>query len=368
MLRPTLVAIICILALAVGQSEQRCFITNDWRDGAIVPGEPDVLVWQNGPTTQDVLLNIVNGSSTIFVGAIARNVSQGSVFWIPPWDVYGNNSEQLFTVQLWDLTSQNGCSSPAFKFAKINRDEPEPTSAVFYGPFVTTALSILDTGYVTVTATVATYSSDDPQFLGVVTGSITATDSMILSGTVTSSARATATATSTSTSTASPDPNNDDQDGGSGPNKLAIIIGTIGGALVLALVVLSILLWRARRKRAGARARADSTVDLKDISPSSTPDSHTRETDINPSPAPATELSEDTARHEMMGSTTAPQELPSENMEPVELPADEIPPPSYPHWEQEVSPTTGDSRRSSLSFDKGTFTVSPLSDRRDRKE
>lgn len=72
MLRPTLVAIICILALAVGQSEQRCFITNDWRDGAIVPGEPDVLVWQNGPTTQDVLLNIVNGSSTIFVGAIAR--------------------------------------------------------------------------------------------------------------------------------------------------------------------------------------------------------------------------------------------------------------------------------------------------------
>lgn len=298
---------------------------------------------------------------------IPGNVSQGSVFWVPPIDITKGESNLSFSIQLWDLENGNGCSSPDFQFAQVNAPaEDETTTDVPFGPFVTTALSIIDTGYVTVTATVATYQSDEPQFWQAITGSITGTDAAITSGTYTSfqtasTAFPTSTATSTSTS------GNDGDNKKSGPNVMAIVIGTVGGVLIIALIVLGVLLWRVRRKRASEKAKVKSLFDPKGISPSSSPESQTSEVDTRQ--VPAAEVLGESARHEMMGDSSAPQELPSQNMDPVELPADEIPPPSYPgHWEDEVSPTTGASRRSSLSFDKGTFTVSPLSDRRDRKE
>jgi hypothetical protein len=284
--------------------------------------------------------------------AVPGNVSQGSVFWVPPIDITKSDPDQQFEIQLWDLESEMGCSSPVFKFAKINEsDDPVTTTAVPYGPFVTTAISIIGTGYVTVTATVATYQSDTAQFDQAITGSITATDGAVTSGTVA------LTATSSPTSPTSPAENDSRPS-----NTVAIAVGTVGGVLAVALVILSTLLWRARRKQASekARARADSTAEPKETSSLSTPESQL---------SPAAEVSGDTARHEMMGSSTALHELPSQNMEPVELAADEIGPPnSYPgHGDYSVSPTSRELKRS-LSFDRGTFTVSPLSAKRDRKE
>lgn len=375
MLRPVLVAVTSLIALAVGETEtQRCFLTNDWRDGVIVPGEPNVLIWE-GSANRDVLLDMGTGNEAAFAGAIARNVSQGSVFWIPPKDITADDPDQIFEIQLWDMETGFGCSSPSFKFAEVSNNTAEDNginTEVAIGPFVTTAVSILNTGWVTVTATVATYESDGPIFEQAVTGSITATDGEVTTGSFSSlpteatAGETTAAATATSTSDSSKD-----KDNGDGPNVLAIALGTVGGVLAVALVVLSVVLCRIKRKRANRKARADSVTEApKDISPLSTPDSQMSEVRAA-SAVTATEVSGDTARHEMLGDSTAPQELPTENMHPVELPADEIPPPSYPGHERdmEVSPTTGgDSRRSSMSFDKGTFTVSPLSHRGDRKE
>jgi hypothetical protein len=72
MLRPIIVALCCILALAAGQSDERCFITNDWRDGTIVPGEPNVLIWDYGGPNRDVLLSTINDTEAAYIGAIAR--------------------------------------------------------------------------------------------------------------------------------------------------------------------------------------------------------------------------------------------------------------------------------------------------------
>jgi hypothetical protein len=284
--------------------------------------------------------------------ALPGNVSQGSVFWVPPLDITKSDPNQQFEIQLWDLESQMGCSSPVFRFAEINEsDDQVTTTAVPYGPFVTTAISIIGTGYVTATATVATYQSDTAQFDQAITGSITATDGAATSGTVAS------TATSSPISSPTSPAENDSRPS----NTVAIAVGTVGGVLAVALVILSILLWRARRKQASekTRARTDSAAELKETSSLSAPESQR---------SPAAEVSGDTARHEMMGSSTAVHELPSQNMEPVELAADEIAPPNYPgHGDYAVSPTSGELRRS-LSFDTGTFTVSPLSAKRDRKE
>lgn len=347
-----------LLALAAGQADERCFINNDWRDGLIVPGQPNVLIWEAGGPNRDVLLNSDADSQAQFVGAIARNVSQGSVFWIPPVDIAKGNATGLFAIQLWDLENGMGCQSPAFEFAEVADDAPDENTAGPFGPFVTTAISIINTGYVTVTATAATFTSGGPIFEQAVTGSITATD-----GDTTTGTSMPVPTTSAASSSAAPD----ESDQSSGPNTVAIAVGTVGGVLVLALVVLSFLLWRVRRKRAGEKAKLESLADPKDISPMSTPESQVTEVS-RAQPGPVEEL-DDTARHEMMGDSSAPQELDSQNVEPVELPADDLPP-SYPgHCDSEVSPTSGSSLlRRSLSFDKGTFTVSPLSDRRDRKE
>lgn len=71
MLRP-LLGLVLILTLAVGESAQRCFITNDWANGTIVPGEPNVLIWKSGAPNRDLLLSTVNNSETAFAGSIAR--------------------------------------------------------------------------------------------------------------------------------------------------------------------------------------------------------------------------------------------------------------------------------------------------------
>ena len=70
MLRPGLVAVTSLVTLAAAETE-RCFLTNDWRDGVIVPGEPNVLIWE-GSANRDVLLDMVTGSEPAFAGAIAR--------------------------------------------------------------------------------------------------------------------------------------------------------------------------------------------------------------------------------------------------------------------------------------------------------
>jgi hypothetical protein len=357
MRRTILAAFTTILALAAGAASERCFLTTDWTEDVLIPGQPNVLIWTDGSSNRDVLLDTLDGSEVAFVGAIARNVSQGSVFWVPPINITGGVANQTFEIQLWDMTTGFGCSSPAFRFAEVDVTEDESTTDVPFGPFVTTAISISNTGYVTVTATVATFQSDTPIFEQAVTGSITATDG--------EGPTSTSMSVPESASTTASDA---DDEGDSGPNVLAIVIGTIGGVLVVALIVLSVLLWRVRRKRATEKARLESLEEPKEISPLSTPDSQMSEMAIRQGTA-VTEVSGDTARHEMVGDSTAPQELPTHSMDPVELPADEIPPPSYPGHESMVSsPTTGDSRRSSLSFDKGTFTVSPVSHRRDQKD
>lgn len=358
MVRTMLAAFTTFLALAAGAAaSERCFLTTDWSEDVLIPGQPNVLIWTDAASNRDVLLDTLDGSDVAFVGAIARNVSQGSVFWVPPINITGGVANQTYEIQLWDMITGFGCSSPAFRFAEVDVTENEPTTAVPFGPFVTTAISISNTGYVTVTATVATFQSDGPIFEQQVTGSITATDG--------DGPLSTSTSDPDSASTTASD---SDEDSDSGPNVLAIVIGTIGGVLVVALIVLSVLLWRVKRKRATEKARLDSPEEPKEISPLSTPDSQMSEMVIRQGTA-VTEVSGDTARHEMLGDSTAPQELPTHNMDPVELPADEIPPPSYPGHESMVSsPTTGDSRRSSLSFDKGTFTVSPVSHRRDQKD
>lgn len=299
--------------------------------------------------------------------AIPGNVSQGSVLWIVPRDITQGSSDQLFSIQLWDVESGFGCSSPSFEFAQIDESEEYVTTNLPFGPFVTTAISILDTGYVTATATMGTYRSDEPQFFQAMTGSITATDGTATSEATTSATFDSATSTtSISAASSSSTSTSDNDDKSSGPNTIAIAVGTVGGFLVVALIVLSVLLWRARRKRANNKADTETLPGPKEISPSLGADSPMSQADTLP--VTTAEVSGDTGRHEMIGSTTRAQELPSRNMDPVELPADEIPPPAYPHGEIEVSPVTGHSRSSSLSFDKGTFTVSPLRDRRDRKE
>lgn len=71
MIRPVLLALTSILALAAAQSPKRCFITNDWRPDTLIPGDPNVLIWAAG-ANRDVLLNKGVGEDSEFVGAIAR--------------------------------------------------------------------------------------------------------------------------------------------------------------------------------------------------------------------------------------------------------------------------------------------------------
>jgi hypothetical protein len=201
---------------------------------------------------------------------------------------------------------------------------------------VTTAVSLLNYGSITATATVATFQSDEAASAHTVTGTITGTDTAI--------------ATSTAPS--------NNEDSSSRPNILAIAIGAIFGILVIILIVLSILLWRARRKR--ARQRANSTADPKLIT-SSTDSRAPSVIEMDARQVAAAEMTGISSRVEM-AAESKPQELPSQGMAPVELPADEVPPPRYPGDGTVSVSSLGETRRSSI--DTGVFVVSPASDRK----
>lgn len=66
---PVLTTFISIFALAAGQSDDRCFVTNDW--GSIVPGKPQVIIWDSG-SFWDVLLNSGVHTQAGLAGVIAR--------------------------------------------------------------------------------------------------------------------------------------------------------------------------------------------------------------------------------------------------------------------------------------------------------
>ncbi|KAL2207191.1 hypothetical protein CC79DRAFT_1321317 [Sarocladium strictum] len=320
-----------LIALVAGQASQRCFITNNW---VITAGKPNVLIWDAG-SFWDVILNSGVHTQAETAGIIARNISENSVVWIPPKDIMKGQPNQVFAVQLWDLAKGTGCVSPSFRFVdddSDDSDDSEEAASLPAGPFVTTAVSLINFGSITATATVATFQSDQAAEDHTITGSITGTDTAIV------------TATSLT--------GDDDKGEGpsSGPDVIAIAIGTAFGVLILVLVILSILLFRSRRKR--ARQRANSDAELKLVPPGSSA------TSAAPSPfemdahqVAAKEVQGESARYEM-AAVDRPQELPETG--PVELPAEEIQPPKYPG--DDVS-SLGDSRRSSMEY--SAFLVSP---------
>lgn len=61
-----------LLALAAAEEKERCFVTNDWRSGVIVPGEANVLIWAGGPNRDVLLEGSVDKKEPVFAGAIAR--------------------------------------------------------------------------------------------------------------------------------------------------------------------------------------------------------------------------------------------------------------------------------------------------------
>lgn len=61
-----------ILALAAGAASERCFLTTDWSEDVLIPGQPNVLIWADSSSNRDVLLDTLDGSEVGFIGAIAR--------------------------------------------------------------------------------------------------------------------------------------------------------------------------------------------------------------------------------------------------------------------------------------------------------
>lgn len=351
-----------LIALVAGQTSQRCFVTNNW---LIAPGKPQVLIWDDGSFWDVILVSGVHTqaetagviarkllSSPLFLdveqaksessrvlNSITGNISQNSVVWIPPKDIMQDQPNQVFAVQLWDLAKGTGCLSPSFRFVEDDSDDSEEAANLPAGPFITTAISLINFGSITATATVATFQSDKGAEDHTITGSITGTDTAIV----------------TATSITGDDNDDKSEDPSSGPDVVAIAIGTAFGVLIVVLIILSILLFRSRRKR--ARQRASSVAELKLVPPGSSA------TSAAPSPfemdahqVAAKELQGESARHEMP-AVDRPQELPE--TDPVELPAEDILPPRYPG--DDVS-SLGDSRRSSMEY--SSFLVSPASEKK----
>lgn len=146
-------------------------------------------------------------------------------------------------------------------------------------------------------------------------------------------------------------------------NVMAIAIGVVFGTLVAALVVLSVCLWRAKRKRARNRGIALGSDDGKggggyDRNGASSPAPSSAIIELESGGvAKAAEMPVEERRHEMpSGDGRLVAEMPAEPLAPVELPA-ELPanlhlPARRPSL---VSHLTSDSRRTSLE----NYTVSP---------
>ena len=165
------------------------------------------------------------------------------------------------------------------------------------------------------------------------------------------------------TTTGAPDPQPDPQpESPPNTNVIAIAIGVVFGTLVTVLVVLSVCLWRAKRKRARNRGIALGSDDGKgggyDRNGASSPAPSSAIIELESSGvAKAAEMPVEERHHEMpSGDGRLVAEMPGEPLAPVELPA-ELPaslhlPTRRPSL---VSHLTSDSRRTSLE----NYTVSP---------
>ncbi|KAK7955751.1 uncharacterized protein PG986_004973 [Apiospora aurea] len=324
-----------ILALATPLLAAECFFNTDWKD--LVQGRPVVLAWDAlDGGFWDIFLNGDVRSQASLVGPIARNVTQNSVVWLPPDDIRDRNADRLFAVQLWDLARGTVCNSPSFRFKPRSSDEPPESTfqcakyadlepQLPSGPVVTTSVS-LEHGAVSVVATIApsfTTGGDPPP---------------------------------TDTTTGGPDAADRSADG---THLGGIIAGAIIGTLFVALLAVSGLLWRAKRKRAKEWDTALPNVD-KDEAPS-TAQGSMAELGEGGRPAVATaEMQGDQEmRFEMEGDVTNERlhEMPAASstttIEPVELPA-ELPAELLARHADAsrcrsiVSALTTDSRRSSL--------------------
>ncbi|KAK8115418.1 hypothetical protein PG999_007487 [Apiospora kogelbergensis] len=219
-----------ILALATPLWAADCFITDDWNH--MVPGRPMVLAWANfHGSFYDILLN----------SDVLSRASLSSIVWLPPDDITDGKPDRLFAVQLWDLARGTVCNSPSFSFKARSPDTPSATLPP--GPLVSTATSFSSTP-VNIIATVA------PAFATGVEPSYSS-------------------AVPTSTATGAPQPTDEPA---KPTNTATIITGAVIGTLLAALLVVSGLLWRARRKR--ARERGVALPDNDDHDPQPRPSTH----------------------------------------------------------------------------------------------
>ena len=240
--------------------------------------------------------------------------------WIPPLDISGSNPNRLFAFQLWDLGRGTTCNSPSFRI----KSNDQPAEQLPPGDVINTSMD-MGSGNIIATATVAKSFS-----IGV--------DASYSSG--------------IPTSTSTEAPKNDDPP----PNNVAaIVVGIVFGTLVMLLIVLSVLLWRAKRKRARQRgpllASDDGTgaggVAGHNYECITTPATSTLAIELDSKATPAEMQAEPTRR--------APVEMPAP-VEPIELPA-ELPSSLLPpnRCQSLVSDLTVDSRASSPD----RFPVSP---------
>ncbi|KAK6857721.1 hypothetical protein PG995_005420 [Apiospora arundinis] len=259
-----------ILALATPLLAADCFLTADWDH--MVPGRPMVLAWANfHGSFYDILLNRDVKTRASLVGSIARNVTQSSIVWLPPEDISEGNPNRLFAVQLWDLARGTVCNSPSFNFKPRSPDTPSESDYRHNSaPFAT--------------GVEPSYSSALP----------------------------------TSTTTSGPEPT---EEPAKQTNTATIVAGAVIGTLLVALLVVSGLLWRAKRKRA-----KECGIPLPDDDNEPQPITHDSMADLGdeiPKAAAAAEMQGDQEMlYEMTALTDKPlYEMPT-TLAPIELPAE----------------------------------------------
>ena len=142
------------------------------------------------------------------------------MLWVPPSSINEGDPDRLFAVQLWDLGRGTTCNSPSFRI----EPNDQPAEQLPTGDVIRTSLALGDGGIIA-TATVAKSFT-------------TGVEASYSSG--------------LPTSTSTEAPKNDEPPSS---NVTAIVIGVVFGTLMVLLIVLSVLLWRAKRKRAQQRER-----------------------------------------------------------------------------------------------------------------
>ncbi|KAK8120240.1 hypothetical protein PG999_004360 [Apiospora kogelbergensis] len=258
----------------------------------MVPGLPMVLAWANFHSSfYDILLNRDVKTRASLVGSIARNVTQSSIVWLPPEDISEGNPNRLFAVQLWGLARGTVCNSPSFNFKPRSPDTP--SESLPPGPLVTTATS-WDNEAFRIIATIA------PPFA---TGVEPSYSSALLP---------------TSTTTSGPEPT---EEPAKQKNTATIVVGAVIGTLVVALLIVSGLLWRAKRKRAKERG-----IPLPDGDNEPQPITHDPMAELGDEIPKAEVAAEMQGDQEMLYEMTALTDKPVYEMlttlAPIELPAE----------------------------------------------